>query len=266
MHASIFYMNIIYIAGLSHSGSTIFDMLLSSHHQVIGVGELISAVHKKDVSREMTKDYCSCGSTMTLCPFWKKVISSNADTSIKKYNEVLEEAKSKGFGCLVDSSKKISGLQIWCSLRNNQDLDLRVVYMYKDPRAYAYSMAKKRKKVGKKWIPSVYFLHKWWRQMKQLKKYISEQKLPVLVVSYENLVTNTDGIIGKVYDWADLPEYNEILDCKNSHVSYGNRTKKTFKSVPILNLDDVWKSNIYIWYYLLPHVCISNISWKYKSI
>jgi len=57
---------IIYILGLSYSGSTILDLLLGLHPKIFGFGEL-NLVYKEQI--DFKKRYCSCGKKYQSVPF-----------------------------------------------------------------------------------------------------------------------------------------------------------------------------------------------------
>jgi len=58
---------IIYITSRGHSGSTLLDLLISAHSQVVSVGEL-KVLPRHNNSR------CTCGAeNIASCPFWIKV-------------------------------------------------------------------------------------------------------------------------------------------------------------------------------------------------
>jgi len=61
--------SIVYIASDDRSGSTLLDLLLGNHDEVISVGEirrLFQCVNE-------TKEVCMCGAPIRACPFWKRV-------------------------------------------------------------------------------------------------------------------------------------------------------------------------------------------------
>lgn len=60
---------LVYITGYGRSGSTILDILLGSHDQVVGVGEL-GYLFRLYRDRE---ERCSCGESLARCPFWSHV-------------------------------------------------------------------------------------------------------------------------------------------------------------------------------------------------
>ena len=68
-------MRIIYIAGASHSGSTLLDMMLNAHPEIISVGEVLKLNRIKVAKTGRVKrTRCSCGSaTLLQCEFWSRV-------------------------------------------------------------------------------------------------------------------------------------------------------------------------------------------------
>lgn len=60
---------IIYIAGLGHSGSTILDMALGSHPNIIGLGEIYAVFNSKNYKNLFEKSTCSCGEKGKDCSF-----------------------------------------------------------------------------------------------------------------------------------------------------------------------------------------------------
>lgn len=64
----------VYIAGAGHSGSTLLDMLLGGHSQIVTLGE----VHRLYISANKSADphLCSCGEHVLTCTFWAGVAKS----------------------------------------------------------------------------------------------------------------------------------------------------------------------------------------------
>jgi hypothetical protein len=119
-------MRVIYIAGAAHSGSTLLDMMLNAHPEIVSVGEVLKLNNVKYwKSGEGKATRCSCGAIGLLrCPFWSRVNSeierrhgkSLADLNVDDYrtceqrpepNTVLFEAiaAASGKNFIVDSSK-----------------------------------------------------------------------------------------------------------------------------------------------------------------
>jgi hypothetical protein len=60
--------NIIYIAGSGRSGSTILDVTLNQHSQIVGLGEV------NRLSSDPSSRKCGCGQVINECEFWRPVI------------------------------------------------------------------------------------------------------------------------------------------------------------------------------------------------
>jgi hypothetical protein len=61
-------VTVLYIMGLWRSGSTILDIILGSHAEVEGVGELRSLQ-----AGWLAGAICACGASSSKCPFWSQV-------------------------------------------------------------------------------------------------------------------------------------------------------------------------------------------------
>ena len=61
---------IIYIAGYGRSGSTLLERLLSSHEQIVGIGEAKILFRLQDKGNFL----CACGQPTNACPFWSCVL------------------------------------------------------------------------------------------------------------------------------------------------------------------------------------------------
>ena len=90
-------MRVIYIAGAAHSGSTLLDMMLNAHPEIMSVGEVLKLNNVKHLkSGEVKATRCSCGASGLLqCPFWSRV------------NEEIEKAHGKSLADLnVDDYRR----------------------------------------------------------------------------------------------------------------------------------------------------------------
>ena len=63
---------VIYIAGYGRSGSTILDIVLNAHAQIVGVGELSYLVEEREGGFP-----CSCGKSYADCEFWNRICALN---------------------------------------------------------------------------------------------------------------------------------------------------------------------------------------------
>jgi hypothetical protein len=65
-------IRVVYITGFGRSGSTVLNITLGQHADVIATGEL------GNLSRRVwhSDEYCSCGARVRSCPFWSAVVGA----------------------------------------------------------------------------------------------------------------------------------------------------------------------------------------------
>jgi hypothetical protein len=119
-------MRVIYIAGMSHSGSTLLSLMLNAHPEIISVGELIDLSRRLQPRKDGSYAPCPCGApSLWKCDFWSRVSSvvqekegkSLAELDVRNYSErdqsraanfsifrAISEVVGKRF--VVDSSKR----------------------------------------------------------------------------------------------------------------------------------------------------------------
>ncbi len=166
---------VIYIAGSGRSGSTLLERTLGEIPGFVNVGELI------DVFRQVIADdeMCGCGQPFLECPFWtavgKRAYGGWAEDGARDHARLQQQlvrqrripqhllprprvsqrspiglygewsralyaaiAEESGAGLVVDASK-------WPSQAlalSRAGIDVRVIYLVRDPRGVAYSHAK----------------------------------------------------------------------------------------------------------------------------
>ncbi len=91
-------IKVLYITSLSHSGSTLLDLLLNGHSRIFSVGEIKQLPTKwKNLKRNLSLRAmpfkCSCGQDLRDCDFWKTV-NTQSELLIGKS---LSELNMKGF-------------------------------------------------------------------------------------------------------------------------------------------------------------------------
>ena len=155
-------MRVIYIAGTSHSGSTLLDLMLNAHPAIFASGELLKLNRQLKVkdARKGTHAPCSCGApSLWECRFWSAVDRRTRDTSGKSLvdldmldyrdldgasapNEVVFKAVSEvsGKGFVVDSSKLPGRLSYLMRLK---DLEIYPVHLVREPKGQINSVVRK---------------------------------------------------------------------------------------------------------------------------
>jgi len=155
-------MKVISIAGASHSGSTLLDMMLNAHPEIVSVGEVLKLNRVKYwKSGEVKTARCSCGASGLLqCEFWARVNAwtektygkSLAGLNVDDYrpreedhepNSVLFRAISEVSGkkFVVDSSKIPRRLDY---LMRRTELDVHPIHLIRDPQGQIASVIRKQ--------------------------------------------------------------------------------------------------------------------------
>ena len=65
-------IKVVFILGSGHSGSTILDLLLNAHPDIVGLGE----AEKIGVKVANPENHCSCGKDFVECPFWGPYVNA----------------------------------------------------------------------------------------------------------------------------------------------------------------------------------------------
>jgi hypothetical protein len=249
-------MNVIYIAGASHSGSTLLAMMLNAHPEIISVGEMFKLNMKLNVKNAETGAHapCSCGApSLWQCEFWSRVnqrIQSQADKSLNDLNvqdytdldgssapnaivlRAISEVSGKKL--LVDSSKKLDRLAYFLKW---SEPNIHPVVLIRDPKGQINSV---RKKHGGFLGPIFRYEHVYI----QLRRSLGES--PHSVVRYEDLVAAPERTLRTILKPIGLDFHPQQLNWgeKPNHFVGGNRLRRLRPSKSELVLDEQWKHNL----------------------
>ena len=164
---------VVYVAGVSHSGSTLLGHILGEYEDSSYVGEIRNAWQRGVLENQV----CTCGATFDHCRFWQAVIARlpfPASDRAKElsflhrkavhpslafpftwthlpapdltvFSAATEElyaaiAEIAGVHQLVDSSKSPLYARLLATLAS---IDLRIVHLVRDPRATVYSLLRR---------------------------------------------------------------------------------------------------------------------------
>ena len=231
---------VIYIVGLSHSGSTVLDMMLTTGGKAVGMGQ-IWTVLREDPARRLTR-VCSCGASAPECPVWGPVIArlgeAGAPSEPSDRYELVLQSVARHYGselAIIDSSKHASHLAILAEI---PDLQLKVLHNIKDVRAFTIStLDNAKRKTNKRLLPEKVFLQ-WYRDNRN--SYTEATRAlgqPPHRVMYEGLCLATDRVterlaeaLGENYIDAEAP-----LSSGHTHIIAGNRLsqRQEVKSKPL---------------------------------
>lgn len=211
---------ILYIAGSAHSGSTLLDLLLSSHPEVVSVGEL-------KMLRRGPGIRCTCGADSILCcPFWIQVgeglarrgaaglcetdVLGMAMDRFVRDNQALFASVSEVSGrrWIVDSSKSPKRLE---SLLASDAFEVLPLHLVREPAGVVYSHFRK----GRSWTRAAWHYR---RTNERIVAALAGREH--LTVRYEDLAVDTVGVLRRIVrrmglevdpsqlEWAGRPRHN----------------------------------------------------------
>lgn len=253
-------MNLLFVSSLERSGSTILDLKLSNYSNVLSLGEVWRVIKPHGAGLDSVFDReCTCGKKANQCEFWSPVLESighlKENSSLSQRYASLIDVAEKIYGkdiVIVDSSKSIQALQALTSFSSSQKVSIRILHTIRDVRGWMDSIrrAEKRKKEmpwGKILEPDFKFFrlaylrlnilrlvpfwlpHEWLIRNKRLFKYAQQSEFPLMDLSYESLVFNTDELMLEIEKFAELkrPLDNAEASVREMHIIRGNRTAFT---------------------------------------
>ena len=230
--------------GAGRSGSTVLNIMLGSHPEIFGAGEL------QNLGRALANnEYCSCGDKIKDCSFWSKVYSNwidstqevqfnSAMTRIRKVenlksplawikmllnypgqSKVLEEyfkdsylffnaiTTSMDQKVITDISKNpLRAL----GLLKKAHLDLRLIHLVRDGRALAWSLfnvheVNKKLGVEKELKPRpIWRTAAFWLIINWQSNLVRKRSGKVVIMKYEELTKNPEKSLRKLESIIDL--------------------------------------------------------------
>jgi len=270
-------IQVIYIAGGGHSGSTILSVILGTSPEIFSAGELKFYNEHKVLDHPMweyIENVCMCGKDANDCPFWHEVkersnreldtfhysnIQEKVATAIKilwpfyhipkttkalddytLIKNVYQEALSDKLTTryILDSSKSVARLM---HLQSHPLLDVKVIFLVRDGRGYANSYAKVYKKGFLRWIIQ------WVLNNILTLVYLKREKIDYYYLSYNALCKQSSKeltAIGKKFN-VHIPEnYVEIVKAQKYHMRAGNPSRSAIEMFSGLELDDNWRQEM----------------------
>ena len=256
--------------GAGRSGTTALATLLNGSSEIQCLGEL------HHLPNYINNDLlCSCGSPLSKCEFWSKLPNElhkfkshefiNQQTTFESHKAVFpyllkkqlipvdsEYAKansalfsqlnSLGIDTVLDSAKYVGRA---LALHQNADVDLRVIYMMRDPRGVAYSFSKNVQ--TQKGAISTCFYY-WSINLLAMLAHVFVLRKKVLKIRYEDILSKPSETLDKIALHTDVDLNDVKTKILNSegfdvgHIVGGNRLK-TNKQIKLRNTDD-WKLKV----------------------
>lgn len=257
---------ILYISSLSHSGSTLLDLMLNAHSQIVSAGELKQLERAFRSTLTEKPKSCTCGvRPLTTCDFWQNVDAevrkasgrgladlSSEDSAgrvaIARDTPILTEAicSVSGVRHIVDSSKNLRRLEF---LFSNPTIDISPILLTRDALGQVNSSLKAELRKGR---PNISRVDKLWRTAQFAFKYRHAFrharralfKRSYIEVRYEQLVESPETVLSAILMPLGLafePQQLEWAAHEKHHVG-GNRMRRSSSNALIL--DQSWKQEL----------------------
>ena len=247
-------MRVIYIAGAAHSGSTLLDLMLNAHPEIVSVGEVLKLNRQLGYRDPERKNYapCSCGAPSLLqCKFWSAVDAEIRATAGKSLTEldVLDSdtrdpryapnvtlfkaiAAVSGKNFIVDSSKIPRRLS---QLMQFPELDVYPVHLIRDPKGQIASVMRKHGGFLKNIVRYEIVQEQIHRTLKSV---------PHSVVRYEDLVRDPERSLNSILQPLGLSFDRRQLSWAEAekHIVAGNHMR--YQTTSNLVLDEKWRERL----------------------
>jgi hypothetical protein len=242
---------VIFIAGLGHSGTTLLDLMLGGHSRMVGLGEVdrTLAANKPSAPPSSESPGCACGEKEAGCRLWgevtKQIEAGNIQDPHQRYSRVLDVLGTlHGRRIIaVDSSKRLQALE---TLRTHPNLDVRVIFLVRDVRSFIVSsldnISRKRRTTPEYPALSRFGQARLWaRENQRIRDYLVHHALPFFQLGYEELCMKPEAVTRRLCAFLALDWEPTMLDLSRSrsHVLRGNRMRFKAGSTG-LNYDLRW--------------------------
>jgi hypothetical protein len=244
-------VKVVFIASLSHSGSTLLDLMLNAHPDVVSVGELKQLGRFVRHEKPGRRLRCTCGAESLLaCKFWTRVSDhaksavgrTIAELNVEDYrshgsfakdNAALFQAISAVAGkrFVVDSSKSAERLAL---LMANPALDVFPIFLIRDPKGQICSSQRKSESL-------IRLIENYVRTNREIHELVKHR--PHAVVRYEQLVLETERVLAALMGELGLAfDANQLQwASKTRHNVGGNGMRRSSSSE--LKLDEKWREH-----------------------
>lgn len=238
-------LKLVCIVSMGHSGSTLLDLLISGHPDVVGVGEV------KNLSpAKATGAHCCCGERVWECPFWDRVAEVLSERSGLRFRDLDVESRDDGtfeahnhafFSAvgevtrrhvIVDSSK---GLRRARRLLATDHFDVAIIHLVRGPHGVVYSHLSRGRH---RWIANS---RSYARRLKRTRERLRD--IDHVRVRYEELAADPVGVMSVLMPSLGLDFQRRQLDWSGHerHDCDGNPMRLGSGAI---RLDRGWKSGL----------------------
>jgi Sulfotransferase family len=242
-------VKVVFIASLSHSGSTLLDLMLNAHPNVVSVGELKQLGRFARFEKPGRRLRCTCGAKSLFdCDFWGRVSALTEavvgrtirDLNVENYDDLesferdnvavfraIAEVSGKNY--VVDSSKQVERLERLMAI---DALEVIPIFLLRDPKGQMCSAQKRP-------IGFVKLIENYVRTNRRI--YHLLRNRPHAVVHYEELVREPEATLQSLMHQLGLA-FDQSQMQWASHVRHnvgGNGMRR--RDTSELKLDERWR-------------------------
>ena len=243
------------IRGLGHSGSTILDMALGAHSQIVGLGEAVRVLDRPRPGeshkgpQRLRGDYrferrCTCGALAGDCPAWGPLLAWLPDHDdrplVEKFNRLISPLAVDAPRWMVES------FQADEQLLDSQALGrpVRVIHLVRDVRSWVHSEARRGierhgRGAGVGWRS----LLRWWRVNRRLEKRLRRSGCSLFTLGYEELALAPEPAMRRLCSWLEIDFEPAMLRPglhSSSHIVSGNRMRFEPGQSDAIRYDAAW--------------------------
>lgn len=284
-----------FITSLERSGSTLLDITLGRHPDLVSFGEVARVLlpHCGGGMPSVVDRPCSCGARVADCQFWgpvtREISKREPSLNLQERYRIFLRHFQEFYGpskIPVDSSKFVSAMEALVSLKQ-EGLDLKLLFTVRDVRGWSSSSkrADKRKReipysriftkdILKWWKP--YLRHnvlrhipfwlplEWYIRNSLIERFILSNNISFHRLSYEMLALNTDDTVANMHRFIGITP-GLRSDAPHAHIVRGNRMAFDQDKISSINYDRQWLSEVWTQYEAMawPFVMTKNRDWVY---
>ena len=251
------------IRGLGHSGTTILDLALGAHPQVMGLGEaarILATPKPGEESRGPAmlrgplrrQRFCTCGVSAADCPIWGPALdwlcSHETWTLPDKMRHLMRlaaavPAASSGepHQVLVDSFQD----ELVLPQSMPSDVDVRVIHLVRDVRSWLHSRLRAARQSGRP-LPELRTLLRWWYVNRKFDRVLQQCGRPVFRLGYEELALQPERSLQLICEWLAVPFSDQMLAPgahSTSHLLSGNRMRFDRDRSRSIHYDAAWMAS-----------------------
>ena len=246
------------IRGLGHSGSTILDLALGAHPQLIGLGEAVRVLERPRLGEEHKgpqqlrgdlrfERRCTCGELAGDCPVWGPLLAwlpAHDDRPLaEKFNRLIEPLTASSPRWLVESFQADEQLLEAQAMGR----PVRVIQLTRDVRSWVHSESRRGvERHGRGGAVGWRSLLRWWRANRRLDQRLKRSGHPVFRLGYEELALAPEQALRQLCAWLEIAFDPAMLQPglnSSSYIVSGNRMRFDSGQCQAIRYDAAWLSS-----------------------